>query len=71
MAISDPKLACYVLRLFLRLGVFGHWPQFLIERKLDEAKKRYTDYESFDQLRPVRRLWGVACQVLQLNYHWM
>ncbi|KAK4133313.1 hypothetical protein BT67DRAFT_404432 [Trichocladium antarcticum] len=69
MALSDPNLACYVLRAFLRLGVFEHWPEFLLDEKLDEARKRYRDYESFNQLTlPVRRLWWVAHQVLQLHY---
>ncbi|KAK3393095.1 hypothetical protein B0H63DRAFT_9933 [Podospora didyma] len=58
MKLDDPALALHLLPMFFRLGVFGlHWPEQLIEEKLDEALHQTSDGS---MLADSARVWTTA-----------
>lgn len=63
MTLGDTRLAVYILGLFHTLNVvYGHWPEFVREEKLEETKRKY---ESCDPQTPAARLWWFARKFLR------
>ncbi|KAK3335720.1 hypothetical protein B0T19DRAFT_407277 [Cercophora scortea] len=70
MALEDAELAKQFLCLFAILDVFGgkHWPQFLIDEKLDEVKQHSPLSPSPSLPNSRRKLWTAAWFFLHPRY---